>query len=207
MLLQTSVTKVTKETKTRCRHVFPFSLATTNMTHRQFGVPELAELSELTRTRTRPRCACFSACNQRETADFFLRLPRYVSSAASPWVAYFEAVYHEPPPLPVALHEFEAFHSLHLPAQRCHKRNLWFEPLPQCAASKCHAWLPGQRPTASEVDAFLRTRSVPMPDSSSLIVAQRPVSNRTHPPRGQWLEVLRMPASLLMHKVRRAADA
>ena len=183
-----------------------FSLPT-NMTHRQFGVPELAELSELTRTRTRPRCACFSACNQRETADFFLRLPRYVSSAASPWVAYFEAVYHEPPPLPVALHEFEAFHSLHLPAQRCHKRNLWFEPLPQCAASKCHAWLPGQRPTASEVDAFLRTRSVPMPDSSSLIVAQRPVSNRTHPPRGQWLEVLRMPASLLMHKVRRAADA
>lgn len=83
--------------------------------------------------KSRVVCKCFDLCTQLGIEDFVDLLPEYVISVSSPWYAYLEAVYGQPPALPFRLLDLQYFY---------HNSDFWLRkhpdlslPIPPCTMS------------------------------------------------------------------------
>lgn len=97
-------------------------------------------------------CFCFSLCSEYDARSFHLRLPSIINTNSSPWFTYLEAVYNEPPALPVTLAAFEFFYLRLLPVEwvcdgRIRSLKQW------CASEVCSRWLTPFQPTSADLAA------------------------------------------------------
>ena len=85
-------------------------------------------------------CACFSLCSNEQAAVFRTAIPRWVSSAHSPWYAYLQGVYGDAhmPPLPINLAHLNFFYHV-WPFSACDESGSRV-PAAQCGLDVCKPW-------------------------------------------------------------------
>ena len=83
-------------------------------------------------------CRCFSTCTPAEAASFLASIPTSIESSASPWVAYLEAVYAGPVPLPVDLKALNFFYHNDEAWRRHHPTVEW--PMASCETPTEWLW-------------------------------------------------------------------
>jgi hypothetical protein len=108
------------------------------------------------------RCHCFSTCTPAETKSFLASIPSSIDSAASPWVAYLEAVYAGAVPLPVDLGALNFFYHNDGAWRRRHPTVEW--PMASCETPPGWLW----------------------PRSMKPCPLAHPENTTCHPPKGGW---------------------
>jgi hypothetical protein len=151
----------------------------------------------------RPKCECFSLCNNHSAVAFHLRLP-IVQDKASPWHAYLDYVYSAAtPPLPFDMASLELFYPALLPTSMCDRQSR----LPPCRSddSTCDGWLDKSRPEPTEAEIRLQLRSQSYICSAASLATtavreRKPLSQfvalqeavRWPTAHDQWVEVVRI---------------